>query len=31
MAITEKIIQGTEVGAFGGGGQTPYGVDTEKI
>jgi len=31
MAINEKIIQGAEVGAFGGGGQTLNGVDTEKI
>ncbi len=31
MAITEKIIQGAGVGAFGRDGQTLYGVDTEKI
>ena len=31
MAITEKIIQGAEVGVFGRGGQTLYAVDTEKI
>ncbi|MGA0345820.1 MAG: hypothetical protein ACO3N9_04680 [Alphaproteobacteria bacterium] len=31
MAITEKIIQGVEVGSFGRGGQSLYRVDIGKI